>query len=47
MKFKRLAREWRKDLDDLASVPFNFVKGQVVRCSEQILQLLQNNAILT
>ncbi|KAK0460227.1 cytochrome P450 [Desarmillaria tabescens] len=35
MGFKRLAHEWRKDLDDLANVPFNFTKGQVAAGREK------------
>ncbi|PBK95975.1 cytochrome P450 [Armillaria gallica] len=47
MGFKRLAREWRKDLDDLASVPFNFVKGQVAEGTEKqsfVLALLREKS---
>ncbi|SJL17045.1 related to cytochrome P450 CYP2 subfamily [Armillaria ostoyae] len=35
MGFKRLAREWKKDLDDLVNIPFNFVKGQVATGMEK------------
>ncbi|KAK0185472.1 cytochrome P450 [Armillaria mellea] len=35
MGFKRLAREWRKDLNDLVNVPFNFVKDRVAAGTEK------------
>ena len=45
-QWKRKAQAWRKDMDALCDVPFNYAKAQIVGLIEQAVQVMSIYSLL-